>query len=142
MQDPKFIDRTLKLQGSQPLEILESVKLALITDRPNDFFDCVKWARNHFEELYSNQIKQLLFNFPPDQLTSSGQPFWSGPKRCPEPLQFNVNESLHADYIYAAANLKAEMYGIPQIRNRQQVMEMVQKVEVSYCTNFHKTLYF
>lgn len=83
------------------------------------------------QDQYSNQIRQLLYNFPPDQLTSSGQPFWSGPKRCPEPITFSVNEPLHLDYIWAAANLKAEVYGVPQNRDRKAIAEMVQKVNVS-----------
>ena len=92
--------------------------------------DCVKWARLHWQEQYSNQIRQLLFNFPQDQVTSSGAPFWSGPKRCPQPLVFDVNEPLHLDYIFAGANLKAEIYGIPQIRDRNVVARLANEVVV------------
>lgn len=105
---------------------------ALIDDRPSNFADCVKWARFHFEENYSNQIKQLLFNFPSDQQTSSGQPFWSGPKRCPDPISFDVNEDLHLDYVFAGANLKAEIYGIPHVRDRNVVRDLVQEINVSF----------
>ena len=70
--DPRFTERALKLAGSQPLEVLESVKRALVDERPRDFAACVAWARLHWQEQYHNQIKQLLFNFPTDQLTSSG----------------------------------------------------------------------
>ncbi|XP_054272090.1 ubiquitin-like modifier-activating enzyme 1 [Macrosteles quadrilineatus] len=130
LNDPNFIDRTLKLPGVQPVEVLESVKLALVDERPQSFEDCVDWARNHWQEQYSNQIKQLLFNFPKDQLTASGQPFWSGPKRCPKPLQFSVEDPLHLDYVFAAANLKAHVYGIPQNRDREAISDMVKKVNV------------
>lgn len=61
--------------------------------------------------------------------------FWSGPKRCPTALDFDINESLHVDYIFAAANLKAEIYGLPQVRDRNSVLTMVQSVEVS-CYHF------
>lgn len=131
LSDPEFIERTLKLPGVQPLEILESVKVALVDERPKTIEDCVIWARHHWQEQFSNQIKQLLYNFPPDQLTSTGQPFWSGPKRCPKPLEFDVNNALHLDYILAAANLKAEVYGIPQNRDRQAIAEIVKKIVVS-----------
>jgi ubiquitin-activating enzyme E1 len=103
----------------------------LIDDRPSSFADCIKWARLHFEENFSNQIKQLLFNFPRDQQTSTGQPFWSGPKRCPDAIVFDVNDPLHLDYVFAAANLKAEIYGIPHVRDSDAVREMVLQVEVS-----------
>lgn len=131
--DPKsFIDRVIKLPGVQPLDVLESCRTALIGEKPKDFADCVKWARLHFEDQYANQIKQLLFNFPSDQTTSTGQPFWSGPKRCPVPLVFDVKDPMHLDYVYAGANLKAEVYGLEQIRDRQKVIQMVEKVEVSF----------
>jgi ubiquitin-activating enzyme E1 len=104
---------------------------ALIDERPTAFEDCVKWARFHFEENFCNQIKQLLFNFPRDQQTSTGQPFWSGPKRCPDPIVFDAEEDLHLDYVFAGANLKAEIYGIPHIRDREEVRKMVQAVHVS-----------
>jgi len=101
-----------------------------LTINPKTFFDCVKWARFYWEDQYANQIKQLLYNFPPDQVTSSGQPFWSGPKRCPQPLTFDVDEPLHLDYVYAAANLRAEVYGVPQVRDRQTVVALLQQIEV------------
>jgi len=87
----------------------------------------------HFEENFSNQIKQLLFNFPSDQQTTTGQPFWSGPKRCPDAMVFDVNEPLHLDYVFAAANLKAEIYELndPQSRDRNHVRELVMQVDVS-----------
>lgn len=128
--DPQFIDRTLKLPGVQPLEVLESVKTALVDDRPNTFNDCIKWARYHWQEQYNNQIRQLLFNFPQDQITSSGQPFWSGPKRCPVPLQFDINNQLHIDYIVAAANLKAKIYGININRNYDDIKNIVSEIQV------------
>ncbi|KRT80302.1 hypothetical protein AMK59_6614 [Oryctes borbonicus] len=130
LTDSDFVERTLKLPGVQPIEVLESVKVALVDERPKTIQDCVNWARHHWQDQYSNQIKQLLFNFPPDQLTSTGQLFWSGPKRCPEPLTFDIDNSVHLDYIYTAANLKAEVYGLTQLRNREAIKEMVQSIEV------------
>jgi len=114
----------------QPLEVLESVKTALVDEKPHTFADCVAWARCHWQEQYSNQIRQLLFNFPPDQVTSSGQPFWSGPKRCPDPLMFDVNDPLHMDYIVAAANLKAKVYEIPINRDREEIAEILATVKI------------
>lgn len=90
----------------------------------------MKWARLSWQDAYSNQIRQLLYNFPPDKPGSSGQPFWSGPKRCPKPLDFDVNDPMHLDYIYAAANLKAQVYGLPQVRDRQTVADLVSQIEV------------
>lgn len=129
LEDSTFIERTNRLPGLQPVEIMENVR-ASITERPKNVDDCIVWARMHFEDQFTNQIKQLLFNFPPDQTTSSGQPFWSGPKRCPKPIVFDVNNTLHLDYIFAAANLRAETYNINQIRDRVYIANVVSSVKV------------
>lgn len=131
MRNPSaYIDRISKLQGSQPLEELSHVYSAIVEDRPRNFEDCVKWARFNWQENYHNSIEQLLYNFPRDQLTSSGLPFWSGPKRCPHSLNFSTDNPTHVEYVFTAANLKAEMYGIAQVRDRGQVMEIARKISV------------
>lgn len=84
----------------------------MVTDKPLSFDDCIVWARNQFESQYNNAIQQLLYNFPRDSVTSSGQPFWSGPKRAPTPLKFDSSNPTHLGFIIAAANLHAFNYGI------------------------------
>uniref|UniRef100_A0A8C1HY99 E1 ubiquitin-activating enzyme n=1 Tax=Cyprinus carpio carpio TaxID=630221 RepID=A0A8C1HY99_CYPCA len=122
-------NRTLKLPGAQPLEVVEAVYKSLVTDYPRSWEDCVAWARNHFQCQYNNNIRQLLHNFPPDQV-SSGAPFWSGPKRCPHPLEFSTNNDLHMDYIMAAANLLAQSYGLPGSTERSVLTKLLQDIKV------------
>uniref|UniRef100_A0A2A4K8C9 E1 ubiquitin-activating enzyme n=1 Tax=Heliothis virescens TaxID=7102 RepID=A0A2A4K8C9_HELVI len=129
LRDPHFLDRTLKLPGSQPLDAIESVRNA-IQERPLTFDDCVTWARLHWEAQYSNQIKQLLYNFPPDQQTTSGAPFWSGPKRCPSPLVFDPSDELHLDYVVAAANLRAHVYGMAPCVDRERIAKVAASIQV------------
>lgn len=62
------MERTLKLPGAQPVEVLEAVYKSLVTDCPHSWADCVAWARNHWQCQYSNNIRQLLHNFPPEQV--------------------------------------------------------------------------
>merc|ERR1719460_2800108 len=124
-----FIDKTKKLQGSLPVETLEVVK-RLLLERPSDFKACLSWARHLFQDLFHNQIAQLLHNFPADQTTSSGQPFWSGPKRCPKALNFDPVVELHLDFVLAAANLLAAVHGLEGNRDREAVGTMVSGVKV------------
>jgi len=126
----KFVERTRKLQGAQSLETMESVKAVLINQKPSCFEDCIAGARLSFEEFFANTIKQLLFNFPKDQTTSSGALFWSGPKRCPEPIAFDSSNDLHLDYVVAGANLRAFNYGLPPNRDRAWIKSIVDGVTV------------
>ena len=64
------------------------------------------------------------------QVTSSGSPFWSGPKKCPKALDFDVNDTLHLDFVEAAANLQAEVYGRQTFPSCYRFFNSVQKGRV------------
>lgn len=130
LEDEKYLENLLTTMNSATFESLQSIKKLLIDEWPENFSDCIKWARCRFEELFTNQIKQLLFNFPPDQVTPSGQPFWSGSKKVPSFITFDVNQRLHIDFIVSAANLRAEVFGLEQNRDYLSAIEIVQKVDV------------
>jgi ubiquitin-activating enzyme E1 len=102
----------LQQQQNTKLETLKKLRESLVSTRPNSFFDCVKFARLGFQDNFYNSIAQLLHNFPVDQVTSTGAPFWSGSKRPPVPLVFDANDETHMAYVKSAANLRATNYGI------------------------------
>ena len=97
---------------------------------PKSFEECVQWSRLRFEELFLATPCQLLHNFPKDQKTQSGQPFWSGHKRAPEPLQFNPEDDAHMAFIVASSNLRAYNYGITGTRDITLFHEALSKISV------------
>jgi len=111
LSQPNFLESTLKQSGNQK-QILETIRDYLVTYKPITFEECISWARKEFEEQFNNNIQQLLFTFPKDSVTSTGTPFWSGPKRAPSPLAFDTSNPEHMSFIKAAANLHAFNYGI------------------------------
>ncbi|KAJ8133296.1 hypothetical protein O1611_g324 [Lasiodiplodia mahajangana] len=111
LTQPNYLDTTLK-QGGSEKPTLETIRDYLVTDKPLSFEDCIIWARMLFEDKYNNTIQQLLFNFPKDAVSSSGAPFWSGPKRAPDALKFDPKNPTHFGFIVAAANLHAFNYNI------------------------------
>ncbi|KAJ8523008.1 hypothetical protein ONZ45_g541 [Pleurotus djamor] len=111
LSEPNYIESTLKYSG-QVSEQIAQILAYLVTNKPLTFEECIIWARLQFEEKFNHDIQQLLFSLPKDAVTSTGQPFWSGPKRAPDPLKFDANDPLHLQFIIAAANLHAFNYGL------------------------------
>lgn len=111
LSSPDFM-QTLANQQNMKIDTLNRVKLALIDERPHSMEDCVIWARLKFEDLFSNKIKQLLHSLPLDKLTTSGTLFWSGAKKAPSPIVFDICDPLHIEFIKACALMRAETYGI------------------------------
>jgi ubiquitin-activating enzyme E1 len=105
------VEQTLKQSGNE-IPTLKSILDFLVLEKPLTFDDCIIWARHQFEREYNNAIQQLLYNFPKDSKTATGAPFWSGPKRAPDPLKFDATNPAHMGFVVAAANLHAFNYGI------------------------------
>lgn len=65
-----------------------------------------------FEELFSHQIQQLMYNLPLDKYTPEGTLFWSGAKKPPSPLQFDPEDVTHVEFVRSAAYMRAVIYGL------------------------------
>ncbi|KZF23266.1 putative poly(A) RNA transport protein [Xylona heveae TC161] len=111
LTQPNYLESSLKQSGNEK-QTLTNIRDYLVTEKPLSFDDCIVWARLQFEKQYNNSIAQLLYNFPKDSTTSSGAPFWSGPKRAPTPLKFDPTNPTHFGFVVAGAHLHAFNYGI------------------------------
>ncbi|WVF71622.1 hypothetical protein IAT40_006430 [Kwoniella sp. CBS 6097] len=129
LSQPNFVETTLKSSG-QHHDQLKQIEKYLKADRPMSFDDCIRWARLQYEKDYVNEIKQLLFNLPKDQVNSNGTPFWSGPKRAPDALKFNLDNPLDFDYLVAAANLHAFNYGLKGERDPALFRKVVESMNI------------
>lgn len=109
---------------------MEEVKKIIELKRSANFQKCIEIARLKFEALFNHEIANLIHMFAPDSLDKDGQPFWSGPKRCPHPTPFNPEDPLHALFVTAAANLVAFNLGLPQNRDSQYIAREAALVDV------------
>ncbi|KAK1437031.1 hypothetical protein QVD17_02816 [Tagetes erecta] len=118
---------------AQARDNLERVLECLERERCETFQDCITWARLKFEDYFSNRMKQLIYTFPEDAVTSNGAPFWSAPKRFPRPLEFSVSDLSHLNFVLAGSILRAETFGIPipdWAKNPKKLAEAVDRVIV------------
>ncbi|KAF2861759.1 E1 ubiquitin activating enzyme [Piedraia hortae CBS 480.64] len=124
-----YLTKSLKQSGNEKAT-LEMLRDYLQKDKPESFDDCIEWARTQFEREFNNAIQQLLHNFPKDSKTSTGQPFWSGPKRAPDPLQFDPNNPMHLGFVEAAANLYAFIYKIKPVNDESHMLAVLDRMIV------------
>ena len=128
LTQPNYLGNALKQSGNEK-QTLETLRDFLVTEKPLTFDDCIFWAREQFEKQYNNAIQQLLYNFPKDSKTSSGQQFWSGPKRAPDPLKFDVSNPTHFTFVEAAARLHAFNYNInPKGASKEQFLTVLENM--------------
>ncbi|PWN37268.1 ubiquitin-activating enzyme E1 [Meira miltonrushii] len=129
LTQPDYIESTLQ-SGSGVREQIAQIKEFLVDQRPISFDACIAWARLKFEENYNNTIRQLLYSLPEDAVTSSGQPFWSGPKRAPKAITFNPDDPIHMEYVISAANLRAFTYGLKGHADQEAFRKVLSNVIV------------
>ncbi|XP_070431360.1 ubiquitin-like modifier-activating enzyme 7 isoform X5 [Equus przewalskii] len=108
----------------QVLTLLQAV-LGVLRERPQTWQDCVVWALGHWQLRFCYSIMQLLKHFPPDKVLEDGTLFWSGSKRCPQPLEFDASQDTHFLYVLAAANLYAQMHGLPGSQDKTGLRELL-----------------
>ncbi|KAH7817176.1 putative Ubiquitin-like modifier-activating enzyme 1 B (Uba1B) [Monocercomonoides exilis] len=126
VRDPTAYLQRLKLNPANRLTNIENLNKNLTVERPKCWKDCIVWGRMLFEQIFTNQIKQLLYNFPADATTTGGELFWSGKKRMPTPLVFDKTNQMHIEFVAAAAFIRAQNFGI-EVEGASKAGEMDMK---------------
>ena len=81
----------------------------------------IRWAVNQARHLYHDTINNLLMKHPVHSLDEDGEPFWSGTRRTPTPLEYDSNDDIASetkqkinqnliDFVRFAARLRIESY--------------------------------
>lgn len=117
-------DLVKTLAPGELLTLSDNIKF-VINHIPNNFDDCLKLGFKMWHENFVNQIEQLLYKFPADSITSTGSPFWSGSKKCPHSLKFNVNDNTHIDYVTSFANIWGQIFGITKCIDQSYIKEFL-----------------
>ena len=75
----------------------------------------IQEARDIFNSNFDHSIRDLKALFPDDHTDSSGNPFWSGPKRSPQVVSFDATDDTHVDFVWTCANLIFANVGLPSV---------------------------
>ena len=93
-------------------EVLQSIYHYIELLNHNTFEECLKFARDKFQELFNDSIARLIASFPQDSKDQAGKSFWSGYRRFPTPTPIELADSMHTDFVEAFATLLATSLGI------------------------------
>ena len=111
-QLPKTISKVIEEEGNgSELKLLKK-SIKWMKKAPKNFEDCLLLAREKFNKVFVNNIKQLMYSYPIDKKDKNGKLFWSLPKRPPVIDEFDINDELCVDFIAAYACLMANMFGV------------------------------
>ncbi|KAK2816994.1 hypothetical protein Q5P01_025185 [Channa striata] len=102
----------------QRMQVGESLEgsfqvIKLLSRRPKQWEQCIAIARMKFEKYFRRKALQLLHSFPLDTKLKDGSLFWQSPKRPPAPIEFDLKDPLHFNFIVSTARLFAGIYNIP-----------------------------
>jgi len=73
---------------------------------------CVEESYETFFRLFRDPILSLVKTYPENAVDREGEPFWSGTKRFPKPLDFDPNDEIHMNFIISSSIILAVNYGL------------------------------
>ena len=98
---------------------LNDINELVTLKQTGDIQRVIKEARDIFNSNYDFSIRDLKALFPDNHMDSSGTPFWSGPKRSPQPLTFDANDEVHMNFVWTCSNLIFANIGMPALELEQ-----------------------
>ena len=84
----------------------------------------VNVARQLFQDIFHDQIAQLLYCFPVDYKNDDGQLFWSSPKRPPYIIEFDAADEMHFLFVKAVVVILGEVFGVKVGETDEQIREL------------------
>jgi ubiquitin-protein ligase len=94
-----------------------------------DFEKCVRMAFNLLMMYHRNKILDVMI--AGDKLEAEkGEPYWTGVKRRPQPVNFTPDDDLSMEFLYATSNLYAFVFKQDYVRSRQQFDAIVRGMDL------------
>jgi ubiquitin-activating enzyme E1 len=79
---------------------------------PNNLEDCIKYSHQLWYKLFNHQIKDLIKQFPENEVNDIGNKFWSGTKKFPQYTGWEYSNEDDRNFILACSILRSKLFGI------------------------------
>ena len=133
----KYIDNILAKEKEKEKDFEISIKLIkifkkLVTFKLGmNYETIVFYAMETFEELFSKSTEKILLKYPSDLLVkNSNKKFWSGARKEPKKIAFDINNEEHFELIYCMTYLFCEILKLPDIKSKMKnIKQIIEKYE-------------
>ena len=112
------------------LEKLKLLKLHIDIIVNKDFNKLCEYAVKCYTDNFDHNIQQLLISFPPDCKSNDGTDFWSGSKKLPHPIKFDIKDDLCLEYVTKFVFILSHALGL-EFTKEQLSKENIKKI----CSN-------
>lgn len=92
----------------------------------NNFEKIIKESIDIYYKFFIFQIKKLIEEFPLDYTNKDGSLFWSGSKRFPRGINFNINENYCFNFVKFFSILLAKSVKVKIIENDNCIKKIVE----------------
>jgi ubiquitin-activating enzyme E1 len=87
----------------------------------------VALARQIFQDIFHDQVAQLLHCFPRDYVDDKGNIFWSSPKRPPYVIEFDAEDDQHFLFIKSAVTILSSVFNKKVGETDAEIKELAKK---------------
>ena len=128
----KYIDNIFSQEKEKEKDFDISIKLIKIFKKlltfklGMNYETIVFYSIEIFEELFSKSVEKILLKYPSDLLLkNSAKKFWSGARKEPKKVIFDVNKEEHFQLIYCMTHFFCEILKLPDIKNKMKTIKQV-----------------
>ena len=133
----KYIDNILSIEKENEKDFDISIKLIkifkkLVTFKLGmNYETIVFYSMEIFEELFSKSAQKLLLKYPSDLLLkNSNKKFWSGARKEPKQIIFDINNEEHFQLVYCMTYFFCQILKLPDIKNKMKnIKQIMEKYE-------------
>ena len=133
----KYIDNILSIEKENEKDFDISIKLIkifkkLVTFKLGmNYETIVFYSMEIFEELFSKSAQKLLLKYPSDLLLkNTNKKFWSGARKEPKQIIFDINNEEHFQLVYCMTYFFCQILKLPDIKNKMKnIKQIMEKYE-------------